>query len=293
MALYFYFNETTGDLVYSDQATYGAEGYTSLGEQTNMDPGSYSDWVFDSKKSGIKTVSKDPAVSGTIPGLKSMSFMFYGCSSLTSLNLSGFDTSQVSSIYKMFQGCSSLTSLDLSGFDTSQVADMNSMFQGCSSLTSLDLSGFDTSGVTDMRSTFRDCSNLTSLDLSGFDTSQVTDMFNMFYDCSSLASLDLSGFDTSKVTTMSGMLNICPKLRLIAISGSMSNVLSQLPASQYYPASGGSPVAKASLTAGTWVRDEADLALVATLVETAQAAMALRRKLTSLAKRVVKLESGV
>jgi hypothetical protein len=40
------------------------------------------------------------------------------------------------------------------------------------------------------------------------------------------------------------------------------------------------------------VRDEADLSLVATLVETTQAAMALRRKLTSLAKRVAKLESG-
>ena len=84
----------------------------------------------------------------------------------------------------------------------------------------------------------------------------------------------------------------CNSLRLFSISGSMSNVLSQLPASQYYPASGGDPVAKASLTAGTWVRDEADLSLVATLVETAQAAMALRRKLTSLAKRVAKLESG-
>ena len=266
MALYFHFNETTGDLVYSDQATYVVDDYASLGEQTNMKPTLASDWVFDSKRESIKTVTKDPTLAGMIEGLTSMSTMFNGCTGLTTLNLSGFDTSQVTEIGFMFNGCSSLTSLDLSGFDTSEVTVMNSLFSGCSSLA--------------------------SLDLSGFDTSKAVSMMNMFYGCSSLASLDLSGFDTSKITLVVGMFDRCSNLRLVAISGSMSNVLSQLPASQYYPASGGSPVAKADLTAGTWVRDEADLSLVATLVETAQAAMALRRKLTSLAKRVAKLESG-
>ena len=267
MALYFYFNETTGDLVYSDKGTYGGEGYTSLGEQTNMAPINSSNWIFDSYRSEIVTITKDPAVTEKISGLKRMSCMFKGCSSLVSLDLSGLDRSQVTGMDFTFQGCSSLTSLDLSGFDTSKVTVMNSMFFSCSSLT--------------------------SLDLSGFDTSKVTIMSSMFQGCHSLTGLDLSGFDTSKVAGMSNMFNGCPSLRLISISGSMPNVLAQLPASQYYPTAGGDPVAKANLTAGTWVRDEADLALVATLVETAQAAMALRRRLTSLAKRVVKLESGV
>ena len=266
MALYFYFNETTGDLVYSDQATYGASGYTSLGEQTNMNPSASTDWVFDSKRSGVKTVTKDPAIVGKIAGLTRMNSMFNGCSSLTSIDLSGFDTSQVDSMGSMFYNCSSLASLDLSGFDTSQVTSMGYMFSGCSDLKTLDLSGFDTSHVTSMR--------------------------YMFYKCSSLASLDLSGFDTSQVTYMDVMFNSCSSLRLLAISDKMTNVLSQLPADQYYSADSGAHVAKADLTAGTWVRDEADLSLVATLVETAQAAMALRRKLTSLAKRVAKLESG-
>lgn len=266
MALYFYFNETTGDLVYSDKATYGVAGYASLGEQTKMNPITGADWVFSSKRESIKTVSKDSAVAGMIVGLTTMTGMFNGCSSLTSVDLSGFDTSKVTDTIGMFINCSFLTSLDLSGFDISKVTSMFKMFSGCSALKSLDLSGFDTSKVTSMAYMFNGCSSLTGLDLSGFDTSNVTAMSNMFQNCSSL--------------------------RLLSISGSMSNVLSRLPADQYYPASGGSPVAKASLTAGTWARDQADLALVATLVETAQAAMALRRKLTSLAKRVAKLESG-
>lgn len=65
----------------------------------------------------------------------------------------------------MFEGCKSLTSLNISGFDTSQVTDMHFMFSDCHSLASLDLSHFDTATVTDMRYMFRNCSSLTSLDV--------------------------------------------------------------------------------------------------------------------------------
>ena len=50
----------------------------------------------------------------------------------------------------MFSKCSSLTNLDVSRFDTSNVTSMSCMFDGCSSLTTLDVSRFDTSKVTGM-----------------------------------------------------------------------------------------------------------------------------------------------
>ena len=143
---------------------------------------------------------------------RDMSSMFYRCSGLTSLDLSGFDTSAVTSMLSMFHGCSGLTSLDLSGFDTSAVTSMDYMFSDCSSLTSLDLSGFDTSAVTSMSRMFAYCSGLTSLDLSGFNTSAVTSMLSMFHGCSGLTSLDLSGFDTSAVTSMDYMFSDCSSL---------------------------------------------------------------------------------
>ena len=71
-----------------------------------------------------------------------MSNMFSGCSGLTSLNLSNFNTSQVTDMSYMFSDCSGLTRLDLSSFYTWYVTDMSGMFSGCSSLTSLDLSNF-------------------------------------------------------------------------------------------------------------------------------------------------------
>ena len=137
--------------------------------------------------------------------------MFGGCSSLTSLDLSNFNTSKVTNMSSMFSSCSSLTSLDVSNWNTSNVTDMNYMFYYCNSLTSLDLSNFNTSKVTNMSYMFSTCMALTSLDVSNFDTSKVTDMNYMFRNCSALTSLDLSNFNTSKVTSMSNMFYNCNK----------------------------------------------------------------------------------
>ncbi len=139
----------------------------------------------------------------------SMDYMFSGCSSLVSLDLSGFDTSSVTSMADMFSECSSLESVDLSSFDTSNVTDMQSMFSSCSSLTVLDLSGFDTSRVADMGTMFFGCDSLAALDVSSFSTASVTDMGHMFSGCSSLGQLDVSSFNTARVTDMSGMFQSC------------------------------------------------------------------------------------
>ena len=106
-----------------------------------------------------------------------------------------------------FLNCSKLTSIDLSNFDTSNVTNMWAMFQGCSTLSTLVLSNFDTSNVTNMKSMFSYCSNLSSLDLSKFDTSNVTDMSYMFQNCSSLTNLDLSSFNFTKVTSYDFMFD--------------------------------------------------------------------------------------
>ena len=181
------------------------------------------------KVSGITKTSKmfydcSNMVSINLSGLDTsqvtyMSSMFEGCSGLINLDVSGFDTSQVTYMGYMFSGCSRLSSLDVSGFDTSQVTGMGSMFSGCSRLSSLDVSKFDTSKVTYMSSMFSGCSRLSSLDVSGFDTSQVTAMGSMFSRCSGLTNLDVSKFDTSKVTQMYSMFSGCSNLTSLDVSG--------------------------------------------------------------------------
>ena len=94
--------------------------------------------------------------------------------------LGNLDTSEITSMQRMFYGCSSLLGLDLSGFDTSKVTNMEGMFALCSSLKELDLSGFHTERVTNMIYMVNSCKSLNHLDLSSFDTSGITSMRDMF-----------------------------------------------------------------------------------------------------------------
>ena len=137
-----------------------------------------------------------------------MQSMFHGMSSLTSLNLSNFDTSKVTNMEGMFYGVSNLISLDLSNFDTSKVTNMRNMFSYIINLmNNLDLSNFDTSNVTDMSYMFSNIYNLNLFNFSNFNTSKVKDMSYMFYRVGFITSLDLSNFNTSNVTNMSYMFS--------------------------------------------------------------------------------------
>ncbi|MBF1034474.1 MAG: BspA family leucine-rich repeat surface protein [Candidatus Nanosynbacter sp.] len=147
-----------------------------------------------------------------------MGGMFYGMSNLTTLNVSHFDTSKVTDMSLMFHGMRDLSALNLSSFNTSQVTDMHNMFYGMSNLTTLDLSNFDTSKVTNMGLMFYGMSNVTALDLSNFDTSKVTNMGNMFSSMTNLTSLNLSSFNTSEVTNMGFMFYGIPNLTSLDLS---------------------------------------------------------------------------
>ena len=166
------------------------------------------------------TSLKSLDVSGFKTGnVTTMRGMFYGCSGLTSLDVSEFKTDNVTDMVLMFFNCSGLTSLDVSGFKTDNVTDMSYMFSGCSNLTSLDVSDFKTDNVTTMFCMFEDCSNLKSLDVSGFKTDNVTDMYGMFGNCFGLTSLDVSNFKTDNVTLMGFMFSGCSGLTSLDVSG--------------------------------------------------------------------------
>ena len=151
--------------------------------------------------------------------MTSMSYMFYNSNSLKSINLSNFSTSKLLYANNMFNGCASLESLDLSNFNTSKVTNFSNMFRDCQKMKEINLSNFDTSSATTFANLFHNCSSLTTLDLSSFNTNKVTYMGSMFYNCSSLTSLDLSNFNTSNVINMGyGMFYNCKSLKELDLS---------------------------------------------------------------------------
>ena len=107
----------------------------------------------------------------------------------------------------MFRWFTKMETIDLSSFNTSEVTTMNTMFYMMNSLKSIDVSGFNTSKVTDMNAMFDLTGVIEQLDVSNFDTSNVTDMKWMFFGLNKLKKLNLTNFDTNKVTNMYGMFD--------------------------------------------------------------------------------------
>ena len=82
--------------------------------------------------------------------MKDTSFMFYGCNNIISIDLSSFNTQNVTNMSGMFYGCTNLTKIDFYSLNTENVENMCGMFGECSNLKNIDLSSFDTQKVTNM-----------------------------------------------------------------------------------------------------------------------------------------------
>ena len=96
----------------------------------------------------------------------------------------------------MFYGCSGLISLDVTHFNTENVTSMRNMFYSCSSLTSLDVTNFNTANVTDMSNMFSNCRNLTTIYVS--DKFVINNKnYSLFFGCEKLKGA-ITEYDASK-----------------------------------------------------------------------------------------------
>jgi surface protein len=99
----------------------------------------------------------------------------------------------------MFSDCTALTSLDLSNFNTANVTTMISMFYGCTALTSLDLSNFNTAKVTTMQMMFSGCAALQTI--YGSDWTKMAGLISarMFTNCASLVGGNGTAYSSAHV----------------------------------------------------------------------------------------------
>ena len=175
--------------------------------------------IFDSKYLSNGNSPDEIRINGNIQGNISNEYYLQGSCSV--INLTFYDSPIL--IDSFFKGCSNLTEIDLSNFNTSQIENMAYMFYGCSSLYSINLSNIDTSNTMSMNFMFYGCISLSSLNLSNFDTSNVISMNCMFYGCASLNSLNLSNFKLANVQNINNLFNDCLKLEFIYLDNSYFN----------------------------------------------------------------------
>ncbi|WP_141009625.1 BspA family leucine-rich repeat surface protein, partial [Listeria monocytogenes] len=178
--------------------------------------------------SGIEKVIIRDNNYPTAPSLLTTEGMFKNCSNLMEVDLSGLDTSAVTTMWDMFDSCRALEELDVSHFDTSSVTNMSYMFYDNRNLEVLDVSNLDTSSVTNMYAMFENCTSLEELDVSNFDTSSVTSMYRVFNGCEKLKKLDVSNFDTSSATAMVQMFRNCSALEKLDVSNFNTSLVTDM-----------------------------------------------------------------
>lgn len=141
--------------------------------------------------------------------------MFYGVSSLQSIDFSSIDLSPITSFYNM---CYNATALQSINFGTSRPKPtrLENMMYNCSNLTSLDISNFDGSSLTSLVSICYNNKKLTSIILPSNlgENGGYVGFERMLNSCSSLEEIDFSYIHCT-VNSIAQMFASCSKLKRV------------------------------------------------------------------------------
>ena len=193
----------------ADQSVY----YYSPESRTYLNPNSVAMFQWFTKMETIDLSGFDTSE------VTSMNTMFYTMSSLKNIDVSGFNTTNVTDMYAMFDQTGVIEELNVSNFDTSKVTNMGYMFFSLAKVRELDLTNFDTRNVTNMFGMFEYMTAVSKIKFSTkFDTSNATNMGEMFSNARSLQQLDLSHFNTKKIKNMTSMFSQMSALKTLDIS---------------------------------------------------------------------------
>lgn len=173
---------------------------------------------FDKMFSNCKAVSSLEINDWNMTSGCSLNDMF-SYSGITDIDLSKWDTSNISDLSNLFFNCTKLKQIDLHTWNTKSVSTCYWLFRGCSSLEFINIDGWNTCNVYDMDRMFGECSKLITIKgLNKLNTSNVQFMRLMFISDTSLKSLDLSSFDTQNCIDTRQMFRDCYNLKSIYVS---------------------------------------------------------------------------
>ena len=162
---YFYLvvDGTTATLKYGDKGEnpYFKDGFVPLWKTSTDDK-------LDIK--GFTTITVDASCQN-LTNLTSLPPVFQNFTALTVINnLENINTTSITRMAGLFYGCSSLQTLDLSDWNTASVTNMMNMFKGCLSLETIYVGeGWSTEKVTTSLNMFTGCTKLPNFDASIVD----------------------------------------------------------------------------------------------------------------------------
>ena len=168
----------------------------------------------------------DPDLRGFVTSYTtSLWYMFQNCFSLSYVNVSGWDTQNITNAKGIFYNCFNLMYIE--GLDTwpnlSKATSLENMFNSCRKLDmDLDLENFAiTSACTSMYFTFGGCRNITSLSIKGWNLSNVTDFRYFCSSCYKMRTINMDNITppTVPVTSAAQMFYYCVSLQEVKLDG--------------------------------------------------------------------------
>ena len=146
----------------TETLTFSYKGFKPEGAYELNEGGNTPEWI--SKNSYVKKVVFDASFANARP--TSCFSWFRGCENLTTIEgIEYLNTENVENMSFMFWDCYALESLDLSSFNTAKVTSMSRMFYICKALTTIYASDkFVTNKVTNGNDMFYGCEKLNGYD---------------------------------------------------------------------------------------------------------------------------------
>lgn len=148
----------------------------------------------------------------------SMYRMFYDNTNLTSVDLSQFDTSLVTTMKECFMDCHNVQDVCLDKVKTLNVQDMSYMFLNCYDLKNIDCSSFDTRNAKSIFGMFNNCANLESVNIPYFRLPEKAGIGTMFKDCNKLKSVDVSNLRSENTEGISYLFSGCTSMQYADLS---------------------------------------------------------------------------
>lgn len=122
-----------------------------------------------------------------------ISYMFYKCENIKSLNLSKWKVDKIKMLSHLFYECLRLEEIKgLEKWRLNPIGNLSfdSMFNKCEELKSIDISSWKVENVRDFDYMFRRCYELTSIgDISGWKPEHLDSMEGMFFSCTKLRNI--------------------------------------------------------------------------------------------------------
>ena len=135
-----------------------------------------------------------------ISELDDLSGVFARLNKVEVVDISGWDTSNVTTMEDMFRKCSKLKNIiGIENLDVSKLEDVSYMFYGGENLVELDLTNWNPKLLQKTRYMFFGCSNLKIIkNIENWQLPNIKDVSYMFYYCAKL-DVDLSNWDLTKI----------------------------------------------------------------------------------------------